>query len=121
MRRRVLKVPPEAAGGAKFVLAVCPPGVEASRAAQDGASLLLRFPGEAEVCLPTFVNLLPILMLQHAAELHARSAACSPLPAKLLHAHAQLRLWSLSCFTESVHAVSCMEAVYSRLGTHRGA
>ena len=50
MRRCVLKVPPEAAGGAKFVLAISPPGVDASRAAQDGNSLLLRLQSEAEVC-----------------------------------------------------------------------
>ena len=49
MRRVVLKVPPQAAGGAKFVLAVCPPDVDASRAAQDGNSLLLRLQSEAEV------------------------------------------------------------------------
>jgi hypothetical protein len=68
MRRRVLKLPPEAAGGAKFVLAVCPPGVEASRAAQDGASLLLRFGSEAEViCMPLLCCLPPLSCAHHAA------------------------------------------------------
>ena len=45
-------MPPDACGGARFVLAVCPPGVEASRAAQDNSSLLLRFQSEAEVPPP---------------------------------------------------------------------
>ena len=46
-------MPPDACGGAQFVLAVCPPNVEASRAAQDSSSLVLRFQSEAEVLLCT--------------------------------------------------------------------
>ena len=48
-RRRIVHVPPEACGGARHVVAVCPEQTETARAAQDRDSLLLRFATQGEV------------------------------------------------------------------------
>ena len=49
-----MHVPPEACGGARHVVAVCPEHTETARAAQDRESLLLRFTTQDEaraVCI----------------------------------------------------------------------
>ena len=47
-----MRVPPEACGGARDVLAVCPEGTETARAAQDRDALLLRFASHKEARSP---------------------------------------------------------------------
>ncbi|KAK9834254.1 hypothetical protein WJX81_000411 [Elliptochloris bilobata] len=48
LNKRIVHVPPEACGGARHVVAVCPEGTETARAAQDKGSLLLRFASRTE-------------------------------------------------------------------------
>ena len=47
--RRLVKLPEDACGGAKHVLAICLPTVETARAAQDGSSVVLRFSTDTQV------------------------------------------------------------------------
>jgi len=52
-----VRVPPEACGGARDVLAVCPEGTETARAAQDRDALLLRFASHEEARSPNLIFL----------------------------------------------------------------
>ncbi|KAK9908805.1 hypothetical protein WJX75_003140 [Coccomyxa subellipsoidea] len=47
--RRVVKLPEDACGGAKHVLAICLPTVEVAHAVQDGSSFILRFSSDSQM------------------------------------------------------------------------
>lgn len=47
--RKIVRVPREALGGTKHVLAICPADAEVAKAAESGRATLLRFSSDAEV------------------------------------------------------------------------
>lgn len=58
--RRVVKLPEDACGGAKHVLAICLPTVEIAHAVQDGSSFILRFSSDSQVLPAIFRSIFQI-------------------------------------------------------------